>query len=296
MGHVMRRVTSMMSSPSFRKNRVRYFQMYILIMVVLAGIVQGYFVSVTCLLPLSILVLIWSAESRKLLLALIPFLVLLISYEMLRGYADNLGLADVHVQDLIDLETGLFGRLPTAAVQDLLLDRPYTPVVTWLARVFYVSHFVIPVVLAIILWYTRRRLYWIFMIGLMVLTYVTFLTYITYPAAPPWWAAHYGYIDEPITLNLFMQVEDMLNFSNPVAAMPSLHAAYPAYVMLVGLMIWGRKMIWFVIIPAGVWFSTVYLAHHYVIDLLVGTAYAIAVFGVVYWPLYRRYAQSQEIS
>ena len=62
---------------------------------------------------------------------------------------------------------------------------------------------------------------------------------------------------------------------NPVAAFPSMHAAYPT---LVFLFLWERwKVAALVWLPVTliIWFAIVYLGHHYVVDVLGGIAYAV---------------------
>jgi membrane-associated phospholipid phosphatase len=68
---------------------------------------------------------------------------------------------------------------------------------------------------------------------------------------------------------------------NPVAAMPSLHAAYPTYIALYGVYIWGKKSLPVFILPAAISLAAVYLGHHYVIDILAGALYAAVAFGVI---------------
>lgn len=67
---------------------------------------------------------------------------------------------------------------------------------------------------------------------------------------------------------------------NPFAAIPSLHAGYPTLVALfVGLRFGGRA--WAAVLyPCWAWFSAVYLNHHYIIDLLAGSVYAMIAFLV----------------
>jgi membrane-associated phospholipid phosphatase len=40
--------------------------------------------------------------------------------------------------------------------------------------------------------------------------------------------------------------------------------------------------------PAAVWFSAVYLNHHYVIDLIIGGLYVVAAYFIVIWLVYPR--------
>ena len=59
--------------------------------------------------------------------------------------------------------------------------------------------------------------------------------------------------------------------------MPSLHSSYPVMVLYYGVKNrLGWVNIFFGIVMVGIWFSAVYLSHHYVLDVLAGILCAIA--------------------
>ena len=66
-------------------------------------------------------------------------------------------------------------------------------------------------------------------------------------------------------------------YANPVAAVPSLHAAYT---LLFTLFLWrwagrwGRPLL--ALYPLAMAFALVYTAEHYVVDILLGWAYTLA--------------------
>ena len=67
---------------------------------------------------------------------------------------------------------------------------------------------------------------------------------------------------------------------NPIAAMPSLHVAFPMYIALSFIELNRGPARWAALLyPLAVTFSVVYLGHHYVIDCIAGVAYAL----VFYW-------------
>jgi len=247
---------------------------------------QGKFPNISLVALLIFALFLWRARDRVFLLNFAPFILLLATYDSLRGMADTLGLADLHITDLIAWERALFGgHIPAYVFQQALTNRPFTGVVDVIANGFYMSHFIVPVVVALLLWQFRRERYWPFLLGLTVLSYSGFLTYVFFPAAPPWWATFYGYItDQPVFLtHSVITVENILAGANPVAAMPSLHTAYPAYVSLFCIFVWGRKALFLLILPLGVALSSVYLGHHYVVDILAGVVYAVASVGGAGW-------------
>ena len=116
------------------------------------------------------------------------------------------------------------------------------------------------------------------------------MTYLLYPAAPPWMAAQKGLIP-PVkdvfatTLGTFITPGGVptvygIMGPNPVAAMPSLHAAYPFLVYLFLVRFYGKKGHLFLPYVLLVWLSIVYTGQHYVIDAIVGALYALVAFAV----------------
>jgi hypothetical protein len=72
--------------------------------------------------------------------------------------------------------------------------------------------------------------------------------------------------------------------------MPSLHAAFPWLVLLFAVKFYGRLGLLFLPYSPILWFSIVYLAHHWVVDILAGVAWATLSFAVVQlaWPCIAR--------
>ncbi len=63
--------------------------------------------------------------------------------------------------------------------------------------------------------------------------------------------------------------------------MPSLHAAYPFLAFLFARRFFGRVGWLMLLYSACVWFAIVYIADHYVVDILAGLAYAAAAYWAV---------------
>ena len=68
---------------------------------------------------------------------------------------------------------------------------------------------------------------------------------------------------------------------NQVAAFPSLHAGYPFLAFLFARRAFGRPGWLMFAYAACVWFSIVYLADHYVVDVLGGLAYALVAYAAI---------------
>ena len=70
-------------------------------------------------------------------------------------------------------------------------------------------------------------------------------------------------------------------YSNPVAAVPSLHAAYTLLVTLFLWRVarWARPLL--ALYPLAMAFALVYTAEHYVFDILLGWAYTLVAVWIV---------------
>jgi hypothetical protein len=128
-----------------------------------------------------------------------------------------------------------------------------------------------------------------------VLAGMAFVTFALFPAAPPWLASREGILEEttrligPISGDIpFLALsfeglyERGTEYANPVAAVPSLHAAYT---LLFSLALWPfasravRALL--AAYPPAMAFALVYTAEHYLVDILLGWAYTLAAVWVI---------------
>lgn len=213
-----------------------------------------------------------------------PLFVLFFAYEAMRGIADNLGAA-VHYIEPIEWERMIFGFLPCEALQQAF----YTPgTVNWYdiaAMTLYALHLAVPLIFAFGIWVKDRERFIRYSGALLLVTYMGLATFMLWPMAPPWLAAEHGLIS---VRKVLFESSDVMNFtvyptiytlinSNPVAAMPSLHAAYPILMAVFAARIWKFKgALLMSAYAVAMWLSLVYLGEHYAVDLLAGAAYAMA--------------------
>jgi hypothetical protein len=222
----------------------------------------------------------------------LPFYLVLTFYALLRGYASKVLWGPfVRPQVAFDKVVGR-GTVPTVTLQRWLFNPNNLHVWDYLAWMTYMSHFFVSFTVLAVLWkrdHVRFRRYLFLFVSL---TFVGYLTYVFYPAMPPWLASKTHHI-APIT-RIIPVVWDHVGvhgaaaiftggneFDNNIAAMPSLHAAYP---MLLLLFFWRRSrpqvravLVTYVLAMA---FTLVYTGEHFVIDELVGWSYALIVFVV----------------
>jgi hypothetical protein len=283
--------------------------------VILSGLmlVRGVSITPDVLLVAFGLAAVLLGRGRLFLRDWIPFIGLFFAYELMRGYADNNGLA-VHVTDVLALERALFfGLVPTQVLQDALHPATGIDPLASLGTVFYFLHFPLPIAVGFLLWLRRRRVYYDFVAALILLAVAGFVTYVVLPVAPPWWAAEHGYLPGPDGLPAisylkaqgFDQLASLFGFEgryiysytiydinpNQVAAFPSLHAGFPFLGFLFARRAFGRVGWVLLAYSVCVWFSIVYLADHYVVDILGGLLYASAAYwAVIHAPTWFRRA------
>jgi hypothetical protein len=213
---------------------------------------------------------------------LLPFVLVLLTYESFRGVADKL---NTHVNYTLapNFDKFVFGNLPTIYLQSWLWHGS----VSWYDIVFYFAymlHFIIPIGLAILIWKTREKDYWRVINTYSVCAFMAFFTFLLLPAAPPWMASNYNLIPHitrissdvwfAFGLKDFPSVYNQIS-PNPVAAIPSLHAAWATLLVIFVHKLYGKR--WALaacIYPLLIYVGTIYQGEHYAFDAIAGIFYA----------------------
>jgi len=234
-------------------------------------------------------------RARVYLYDFVPFVALIILYAECRGLAHSLRPVPYYLPQL-DAEKFLFGGyVPADVLQGEFWHgarRWYDTVLLDVTRV----HSIVPYAFAFLLWLKRRALFYRFAATMLVLSFVAAVVFAVFPAAPPWAASQAGF---GVTIARIGHAPSSLPYltifhyvdSNPYAAIPSLHAGYSFLIFLfVATLAWSSPRRWLLIGPAAFYalaqsFAAVYTGNHYVVDLLIGYAFAAgALFGVrAFW-------------
>jgi membrane-associated phospholipid phosphatase len=212
---------------------------------------------------------LYLGRTKNFLRELTPFIALLLSYEALQGLTGTLNTVPV-----IELVThhNIVGEVQAAF---------YSPLLTQIATILYGLHFPIVVALSILLWYSDKTLFNKYMLALVISSYASLTVYILAPSAPPWYVGvatnllqTSGPVHAPTSLFSKIVTSSKAIESDPLAAIPSLHAAYITLFCYFAMKL--RTLYGLISIPltVGVLFSTVYLGQHYLIDLAAGAAVA----------------------
>ena len=226
---------------------------------------------------------------RVLAVDFVLYAAMWIAYDETRGAADRLGMP-LQVTSVRDADRFLLGGTDATV---WLQARFFSPDdVRWydvVASLLYFSHFVVPVAAIAALWLRQRRQWVRFMRRFATLLAIACASFVLLPTAPPWMAGGGSAsipldaiepVERPagrgldaLNLDVFVQAwETGRDWANPVAAMPSLHAAFALFVVA----FWWPRIRRPVVrvaastYPIAMGVSLVYLAEHWIVDILAG--------------------------
>lgn len=230
--------------------------------------------------------------TRRLVVALLPFIVFGISYDWM-NIVHNYEVNTVDIQGINDAERALFGISTSVGIltPNEFFAQHTSKLMDFLGGVFYLCWVPVPIAFGLYLYFTRQeKLYLHFSLVFLLVNFIGFAGYYIHPAAPPWYIAKYGsdlILGTPgdtAGLGAFDSMTGLGIFnglygrnSNVFAAVPSLHSAYTLVAFIYSLRtrtpLWMRIALG--IITLGIWFTAVYTSHHYIIDVLLGIACAL---------------------
>lgn len=239
-----------------------------------------------------------SKPTRKLILGFLIFVVFWIIFDYMKAFP-NYQYNTVHTSSLYNAEKSLFGMHTNGTV--------VTPNEYWLSHktnflsiitgIFYLCWVPVPLIFAGWLFFKNREQFFYFSFTFLLANLIGFAIYYIYPAAPPWYIQQYGFdvhfntpgsaaglakFDELLHVTIFKSLYQ--HSSNVFAAMPSLHSAYPLIVLYYGVRNRvGLVNVFFALVMVGIWFSSVYNSHHYVLDVLAGITCAVT--AIILFPL-----------
>ncbi|HVH43504.1 MAG TPA: phosphatase PAP2 family protein [Labilithrix sp.] len=234
-----------------------------------------------------------SVQTRSVLVAIYPLGLVGLLYDAMRPL-QNAGLTAerVHVCDLRALEARLFGFEhdgTTVTIHDWFRTHHW-PAVDLLCAVPYATFILVCFACAAFLAFRDRPAMKRFTWGFLAMNVAGFATYHLLPAAPPWYFHMHGCVVDLSTRAsegpVLMRVDAMLGISyfhtmyskasSVFGALPSLHCAYPLLVVLEGWRSLGPRLR---VLSVAYWlsmvFASVYLDHHWLVDGVLGSAYAL---------------------
>jgi len=264
--------------------------------------ILAYFPKILILIILIGICLILRA-GRKFLLDWFLFLSVIYLSDTLRGliyYLVNRLQLPVYCEYVVKLEESIFGVIPSVSLQNILLKNGEF---TWIEKActaLHGTHFIAFIIIGFFIWLKDSKLFARFKVSFYILLTAGMSLYALIPTAPPWMASQiFGLMPPLVHFNLelyTMYIPDLTaGFNtNPVAAMPSLHAAFP---ILCCLILWSKykhKAFIFYIYTGLILFTIVYTGDHYVVDIIFGIIIAWISFIISKNIRYRNVNNSQE--
>lgn len=233
----------------------------------------------------------------------IPLLLLAVIYDSQRYYSNYLR-GTIRIKEPYLFDKYFFG-IPTSSgvmTPNEWFQLHTSPILDVICGFFYISYIPLFLLVAALFYFWKSRtgtkkmsaeeitrrapgIMW----GWLLLNVLGFSTYYWYPAAPPWYVSIYGLnnpVDLTVTANLagcarFDQIIGLPIFASfygksadVFGAIPSLHIAYPLIASYFAFKL-GALRIFCVTFYLIMCFSAVYLNHHYILDILCGSVYAL---------------------
>lgn len=244
----------------------------------------------------------WSDATRRVLAGLLPFLLFGLVYDLTHLTEPLVRHLHVHVAEPYAFDRRFFGISTPEGVltPSEWFAHHHWPVVDFITGLAYIVYVFWSIGFAAALAIfgreerTRRllvRFGWTF----LAMNVVGFATYYVYPAAPPWYVARYGLGPADMAArssaagaarwDALTGIPWFAGFygrsADVFGAIPSLHVSYPLLTWLYGRELRKR---WLDAASFGLFllvsFAAVYLDHHYLLDVLLGIAYALAAWGL----------------
>ena len=230
---------------------------------------------ITVALFVLFLLIIRAKKNWKFIRDWLPFGFCIAIYTNLHDTIHFVNKNDIH-DILINIDQWMFGVQPCVWAQKFI-----HPVLTDIFIATYANYFILVIIVPLALYIRKSNKEFRYtLLSIIVCYYIGYFLFILFPAAPPrlvlkpmFTLSLHGNLLDPIS-------HSILSASSSRGAFPSLHCA----VSLLALFFAWRYIRWlfYVMLPLVILLivSTVYLRHHYVIDLIAGGMLSLAVFRI----------------
>ncbi len=224
-------------------------------------------------------------------------------YTLLRSFADETAIP-VRTDYVIEADKWFFsGTDPVLYLQRELFQPWRIDFFDMLAVAVHWSFFIAPHAAAIGIFVWRRELFPRYAVTVVGTMYVALLLFFIVPTAPPWLAGQGGqlpgalrvmdFVGGQVDSSAYQDVYASLGEPNSVAAMPSLHMGITFVLFLWAYDHWRPMSLLLLVYSVLMGLSLMYLAEHYLLDLLVGAACAALCYaGAKHWvPVYESWRE-----
>jgi hypothetical protein len=201
------------------------------------------------------------------------------SYLGVRHFADrNTGRALVNGLKVISLEQRVTHHLFELTVERVADSSSL--LLTATAWTYWNSEFTVIGVTLLWVYLRRHEAFGRFRNTILLANLIGLIGFAVMPTAPPWMFPHLGFVAGVNHSSALLQT-----LGNPVAAMPSLHAADA---LIVGWFLFSTsRTVWakasWALWPLWVWFCVIATANHYLLDVFAGIVVAVAALLATAW-------------
>ncbi|MEO8358643.1 MAG: phosphatase PAP2 family protein [Vicinamibacteria bacterium] len=211
---------------------------------------------------------------------MLPFLLCILIYTNLHDTIGFVNPNDIHAH-LLAIDVWIFGMEPV-----LWAERFYTRDRTEVFQLLYMSFILVaPAVPLMLLFQKRFAEFRRASFSIILCFYLGYVVYLLLPSAPPRLALDALFRKnlggDPLFATIAAERTLSLLPTDSRAAFPSLHAAVSLLSLGLAWRYARRMLIPLLPLVVGLWMSTIYLRHHFVVDLVAGfmlapVAYALA--------------------
>ena len=206
----------------------------------------------------------------------LPFIFVIAVYTNLH---DTIGFVNSHdIHDyLIKIDEWIFGIEPV-----LYFQRFYNKYLTDFFSLFYMNYFyvAVSVVLYLLIKKDKKHLREV-LLGTILMYYIGYFLYILFPAAPPRLVLHDKFTRD-LTGGVITHIQNkiIIDMASSRGSFPSLHCGV-SLLSLIYSYKYARKLFYFLILPVIILvIATIYLRHHYTVDIIAGFILAIIVYKI----------------
>lgn len=233
--------------------------------------------------------------SRKLVLIIFPMAIYGLMYDCFQ-YIPFSQLLPIRVAEPYHIDLRLFGFMFHQHLfhfHEFIFQYFHNSFLDVYCGFIYMLHVPMVLLLTVVFWkFSSDELAARFVFAFWLMNVFAFVTYYFYPSAAPWFVEKYGFwqplapvpgdaaglvrFDQILHLNLFTQNYQITPV--PFGAIPSMHAGFSTLGFLYSLQFNRKLAVFLAIYCVSMWFSALYLQHHYMIDILLGIFYAFVAF------------------
>ncbi|HQG14018.1 MAG TPA: phosphatase PAP2 family protein [bacterium] len=232
----------------------------------------------------------WYASSTFILRDWIPFVLVVFIYENMHDVAGQVMALDI-AGPIMKMDIAIFGVEPTLWAQKI-----YSPLLTDIMAFSYAIYFALPLFIMFLMSLWGKRFEFRHMALALALCFIFgFLGYVFLPCSPPRYFIEHMF-DSPVRLSgifLYDWLQGQWDGLSVVSggAFPSLHVGISSIALIYAWkyrnMNLKCKILWYAYIPlvTSLWFATVYLRHHWVVDIFAGWFVAVAGYFISSWAM-----------